>query len=397
MEIDRKFSSTSVRASGRALIAAALAAGTIAASAGVATAALGHGRESIDARQPLAAGQVGSRSAVPWSKIGPGWSLAEYSASSGGDGQPHKAGAATLYLVDPAGGKYSLVTWAAKSPEAGWRLQAWSGDTKRALFVSGLGRQHVHQVQLATGRVMPAFTLPANVAVLDYTRPRGLNIVALRQPLTGKPSILRYDLHGALQATLATGDSAAYSADGTILAVGGQHGLELVSNAGGVIRKLPVPGGNCSAVRWWSASTVLASCTAPNSAAPRVWLVPAGGAAPKPLTPQRTGHSRDLGDINAYQLSSGLYLEALGACGTLEIAKQPAHAPVRIINVPGSSSNLIVTATRSRLLVERLNPCMPGSSLVWFNPATRSMTVAIAAHHVWGVIGAVPYFEAGKL
>src|SRR5260370_28109849 len=103
-----------------------------------------------------------------------------------------------LYLVGPAGGKYSLVTGAAKSREAGWQLQAWSGDTKRALFVSGFGRQQVHQVQLATGLVMPGFTLPANVTVLNYTRPRGLNIVALRQPLTGKPSILRYDLHGTL-------------------------------------------------------------------------------------------------------------------------------------------------------------------------------------------------------
>src|SRR5258707_2568375 len=41
----------------RSLLTAALAVGTIAASAGVATAAAGHVRETFSARQPLAAGQ----------------------------------------------------------------------------------------------------------------------------------------------------------------------------------------------------------------------------------------------------------------------------------------------------------------------------------------------------
>jgi len=56
-----------------------------------------------------------------------------------------------------------------------------------------------------------------------------------------------------------------------------------------------------------------------------------------------------------------------------------------------------VNATSSRLLVERINGCMPGVSLVWFNPASRALTVAIPARgHQDGVVGAVPYFVAGR-
>jgi hypothetical protein len=69
-----------------------------------------------------------------------------------------------------------------------------------------------------------------------------------------------------------------------------------------------------------------------------------------------------------------------------------------MISVPGSASSLIVTATRSRLMVERINGCSPGTSLVWFNPATRALTVAIpVGHNQHGVVGAVPYFVTGKV
>jgi hypothetical protein len=48
-------------------------------------------------------------------------------------------------------------------------------------------------------------------------------------------------------------------------------------------------------------------------------------------------------------------------------------------------------------MVERINGCMPGVSLVWFNPATRKMTVAIpVSGHQFGVTAVVPDFIAGK-
>jgi TolB protein len=332
-----------------------------------------------------------------------------YSASTGGEGIKPKAGPSTLYLVDPQGGRYSLYTWPARSARSKWYLQDWSGDVRRALFTSappsggGPGREHVYQLQLRTGAAT-GFTLPTGVVALGYTRPHGLNILAQRGMVTSprsKSTLQRYNLTGQPQKTLATVTylaGAAYQPAGAELAAGSLHGLELISNAGGIIRSLPVPGAKfgCTTVRWWSAGTILASCSVANEPGPRMWLVPASGAKPTALTPVRH-NGFDVGDFNAWKLSSGLYVDGYGACGTLVIGRQPAHGREQMVNVPGAASSLIVNATSSKLMVERINGCMPGISLVWFNPATRAMTVAIkVGHNQFGVTAVVPYFVTGK-
>jgi TolB protein len=376
------------------------AAATVALSAGLAGPALASRAPAAQVRV-LGAGQTGTRAEVPWRKVGPAWALAMFSRSTGGEGVKPTNGSATLYLVDPSGGKYSLFTWSARSRQAQRTLVAWSGDTQRAMFL-GFGRaDYVYQLQLRTGKIT-SFRLPANVSPVGYTRPDGTNVLADKSEASGQGVLQRYSLTGKLQRTLATvpnGDQvAAYQPGGVTLAVSARKGLQLISNAGGVIRKLPVPGVTyaCNPVRWWSANTILASCFTINEGW-RMWLVPASGARPSALTPARTGTVFDMGDFNAWQLSSGLYVDGYGPCATLVIGKQPAHGPEQQVNVPGADSSLIVTATRSSLMVERINGCSPGVSLVWFNPATRAMKVALATHgNQYGVVGIAPYFVTGK-
>jgi TolB protein len=361
---------------------------------------------AVPAARTPSAGQVAAGSAVPWRKVGPGWTLATYSANVGGQGVTSKVGPSTLYLVNPQGGRYKLVTWSARSPRAQWFLQSWSGNASRALFVQPGGfagaHEHIYQLRLQTGKVT-GFTLPAGVAAIGYTRPDGLNILAEKSSSTSSSLTLqRYSLTGKLQKSLGTFKgfiSTVYNSNGTELAAGTSTGLELISNAGGVIRKLPVPGVNdgCSVIRWWSSGTILASCSVTNEPGPRMWLVPASGATPTALTPVRAGTNFDLGDFNAWKLSSGLYVNGEGACGSVVIGRQPAHGKEQMVSVPGSGSSLIVNATRSTLMVERINGCMPGRSLVMFNPATRKMTVAIGVrNHQVGVSSVVPYYISGK-
>ena len=126
-----------------------------------------------------------------------------------------------------------------------------------------------------------------------------------------------------------------------------------------------------------------------------MWLVPASGARPSALTPVRKS-GFDLGDFNAWQLSSGLYVNGYGACASLVIGRQPAHGNEQQVNVPGSGSSLIVNATRSTLMVERINGCMPQISLVWLNPKTGRMTIALPdRRNQFGVRKVVPYFVTG--
>jgi hypothetical protein len=362
----------------------------------------------------LGGGAAASSSAVPWRKAGPGWALAMYSATQEGEGVKFKAGSSTLYLVSPQGSQYRLGTWSARNPRSSWYLLGWSGDVSRALVVtvptvtSTGAHEHVDQMQLRTGRVT-GFTLPPDVTAVGYTRPDGLNILAEKTLASGSITLQRYSLTGKLQKDLATVKGlglvagwtglppAPYNSKGTELVGGTTNGVELISNAGGVIRKLLVPKvtEGCAAVRWWSATTILASCGVTNEPGSRMWLIPASGARPTALTPVRKS-GFDLGDFNAWQLSSGLYVDGYGGCGSVVIGRQPAHGNEQQITVPGSDSSLIVNATRSTLMVERFNACNPGTSLVVFDPATRKMTVAIAVRrHQAGVSEVVP-FIAGK-
>jgi hypothetical protein len=353
----------------------------------------------------LTAGQTGSRATVPWRRVGPGWTLAMFSRDAGAEGKLITYGPSTLYLVSPRGGRYALKTWPARSAASHWLLRSWSGDTRRALFTSAGASDtvQVHQLQLRTGRIS-SFTLPANRAVVGYTRPDGLNIlVAKWAPSFTRGTLQRYSLTGRLLTALATVDNpeeSAYQPAGEALATVEKNGLVLVGNRGGIIRKLPVPGTRygCNPVRWWSAGTILASCMGSiKEPWQRLWLVPASGARPTALTPPRPGGTFDLGDLNAWQLKSGLYLDAAQGCGAGTIGRQPAHGPEQQVQVPGAAGEVIVNATRTQLEVQRFGGCVSGTSLVWFNPVTRAVTVALGTSGAeFGVEGAIPYFVTGK-
>lgn len=330
---------------------------------------------------------------VPWAKVAPGWNLVEYTNAT-----QTKRAPVTLYLVSPGGTRYSLYTW--RSSVSAPSLVDWSGDRTRALFYAPAGGQ-VTQLNLLTGKVS-RFVLEGRSEPIGYTRPDGLNILGAQVGGT-VVTLARYSLTGKLVKVLATSnDYSIYgvdSADGTTLAVSGSKGLRLISNAGRVVRQLPVPGTDpkmgCSPIRWWSAGTVLAECFAKPYDIARLWLVPASGAKPVALTPQRTPSGRDLGDIDAWRLRSGLYLQSVGACGTLELNKQSANGSVTPVSVPGTLnlSTLIVTALGPRLLVQAITGCVGSQSLLWFNPGTRAeQWLFKTPAKAFGVVAVVPYY-----
>jgi hypothetical protein len=331
---------------------------------------------------------------VSWASVGAGWSLAEYSGSTSGGVTPRKAGATLVYLVGPSGYRDALYEWPAG--QTNWTLLDWSGDKTRALF-SGPDDE-VGQLVLATGK-FTSFKLPGGTQVIGYSRPDGTAILATQQVMS-TDKVLRYDLAGHLEQTLASGPAnsasdAVYSPDGTSLAVNGAKALEQVGNDGHVIRSLPVPGDpSCLPVRWWNASTILASCTAPGHTAGRLWLVPVSGAGPTALTPQRSSSGPDLGDLNAWSLPSGLYLQATGACGVIYIAKPTSTGAAATVTVPETTGNdnQIVAADGPRLLVRAQTSCQASTSLLWFNPATAATQLLIRAPSgLQGVVADIPY------
>lgn len=258
--------------------------------------------------------RAAATAAVPWASVGPGWVLDMYSTATRAKPAP-----TTLYLVSPSGAQYALHSWKASATAP--YLIAWAGSKTQALFQS---------ISARDGTVT------------------GWEELNLR---TGKATAVRF---------------------------GAPNGVLLASNAGGVLRKLPVPGADarvgCMPERWWTKSTILVSCTPKSQAAPQLWLVPVSGARPTALTPVRKA-GFDLGDFDAWKLSSGLYLQSYGACGTVEINKQAKNGSVTRVTVPGASdSPVVITATASRLLVWQAGCDGSGGQLVWFNPATKAET-----------------------
>lgn len=265
-------------------VCAAAVLAAVAASAAAAAQPQAHPRTQAPTQATLAG--------VPWARVGAGWTLAQY---AGGAQSTH---ATTLYLISPGGTKYTMYTWRASmiNPPG---LIAWSGDKTRALLY-GQGPGQVAQLNLTT-RKLSRFTLAGRASAIGYTVPDGLNILGVRES-------------------------------------GGQW--TLASNAGRVIRQLPVPGTNpsngCIPVRWWDTRTVLADCVAKSYDLERLWLVPADGARPTALTPVRKPATHDLGDLDAWRLTSGLYLQSAGACGALDISKQAANGSITQVTVPGA-------------------------------------------------------------
>jgi hypothetical protein len=340
------------------------------------------------ARPPLSAGDVGTLAQVPWAEIGDGWALAEYTT-----GSSRVAGPVTLYMVDPRGGMYKLYSWPATTEP--WVLMAWSGDKTRVLLEQvGMSQPTLHQLTIATGQVT-TFTLPSTVTqVLGYTSPDGDNL------LVQQDGIVRYNLNGVLQARLSDGPqdaSAVSSPDGLTEVVSGSTGVDLVSNAGGVVRFLGIPGGpsagDCAPVRWWNAADILVSCLPSGAMGPQLWLVPVSGAMATELTPVRTD-GPDFGDMDAWQLPTGLFLEAETGCGPPFIAEQLADGTVEA--VPGGSASLVV-ATSGDLMLVRQSGCLPGSSLAWFNPATSAkQPVLTAVANSTGIVAAIGYNGDGE-
>jgi hypothetical protein len=378
-----------------AVAAGAIAIGAVglAATSGAAAATTGARAATTGATAGVAGTTAATLAGVPWSKVGPGWELAEYTAGPAGKAYP-----VTLYLISPAGTRYAMHTWRAHGTVP--YLIAWSGDKTRALL--GLTGSKYEQLTLASGR-FTAGRLAGQAQPMGYTLPSGQNILGVTEASRGglPATVARYSLAGRLLKVLTRGvneNTAVYAANGTVLAVSGSKGLELVSNAGGVIRSLPVPGTDaplgCTPSRWWNATTVLAQCVGHGAYSPRLWLVPTSGKRPTALTPQRSGAGPDLGDIGAWQLPSGTYVQALGACATLQIFRQAANGSITPV-VPAHTAgqdNRIVTALGARLLLNAQTACPGSESLLWYNPATKAEQWLLRAPAgAAGVIGVVAY------
>jgi hypothetical protein len=356
---------------------------------------------------------------VPWSQVGPGWMLAVWSpvtphepGESPAPGEPtYDTATTTLYLVDPAGNRYTITTFPPPGQTAGPELVDWSGDGSHALFYTQYSTPPTAtSIDLHTGTQT---TIPVT-GYPHYTHPDGKAILVSTDYNGNVPGTLkRIDLAGNQQLTYPTDQlkgagkfSGAYleSPDGTQLVLGADNDLVVVSNDGVVGRQLPVPGvTDCSPVRWWTSTVMLASCEAAHPSGAQLWEVPLDGGAPTALTAVNSGEENagfggDLGDGDAWQLPSGTFLQSAGACGTVFLSRLTPDMHTMKVTVPGVSDSFVVVtgAAADKLVLRAKVGCAGTTSLLTYDPVANTSTVLLGPPvNGGGVTDALLYAEPG--
>jgi TolB protein len=395
------------------LIVTPLAALTLAASlalTGTAVAASGAAGQHGPSVRMVGAGRTASRAAVPWKNVGAGWTLVTYTTATAFAARP-KAGATTLYLVDPAGGKYTLYRWPHVPSWGGVNLLAWSGDGKRAMLEVAKSptsdSEQLDQLTLSSGK-LTRLALPNSAFPIGYTRPDGLAVLAyLSRTSPAEIQLVRYSLSGALEKVVFTqktsgggsvnpGAASPYNPAGTSLAatvspngsMTAGH-TDLISNGGGLIRRYSAAG-SCEFVRWWTATQLLTG----NCAGKRLFVTSVGSGRTTSLTPATTSSFLRLD--NAWLLAGHTYVQLYGpACGSgsLGVVRNGRLVSVSVPKLGAGPA--IVTASTSRLLIVA-QQCQGSSGLVWFNPASKAEVRVLSSNKGEGVIGWVPYYELNR-
>jgi hypothetical protein len=361
-----------------------------------------------DNAPPMAAhGVEAPLAAVPWSQVGPGWMLAMWSPVPGlhaGESPPpgsptYQTAVTTLYLVDPAGGRYAITTFPPPGDGPGLTLFDWSGDGTRALFAtSENGNTVLIEVDLRTG-TKTTVTVKGTGARPRYTRPDGKAVLLETPKGPGAGSLERVDLAGNHQLTYPVGpDFHGYlsTPDGARLVLGTGPGLSLMGNDGAPGKALPIAGQTeCAPMRWWDPGSTIVVARCSSSAGSQLWLVPTDGGTPTALTaPNKGQNGPDLGDINAWRLPAGTYVQASGACGVIYLARLNGDGTTSKVSVPEvhGATVVVVGVNGGDLDLEAEVGCGGGQSLIDYNPAAGTSTVLLGPSvNGGGVINAVAY------
>ena len=210
--------------------------------------------------QVAARGVEAAINTLPWTQVGPGWLLATWSQVPGQrpgpppPGQPTpETATTTLYLVDPAGGRYPITIFPPPGAGPSPTLADWSGDGTHALFYAYApapsGTYLVTTVDLHSG-AQASFAIDNGTNSFDvaarYSRPEGKAILLANSNGAEAEWLKRVDLTGRPELTYPVGrdfqGSYLSTPDGTQLVLGMADGLAIMGNDGTASKTLPVTG-----------------------------------------------------------------------------------------------------------------------------------------------------------
>jgi hypothetical protein len=366
--------------------------------------------------QAAARGVEAAISTIPWTHVGPGWLLAIWSPVSGQrpgplppPGQPTPDTATTtLYLVDPAGGRYPITTFPPPGAGPSPTLADWSGDGTHALFYAYApapsGTYTITTVDLRSG-AQASFTIDNGANSFDvaarYSRPQGKTVLLAKSNGAQANWPKRVDLAGRPELTYPLGSdfqgSYLSTPDGTQLVLGTAVGLALMGNDGTTGKTLLVAGQqDCAPTWWWNSTSTVVVARSRDHGGARLWLVPINGEPPTALTAPLNGQGPDYGDLDAWQLPSDTFVQVAGACGSEYLGKLSAlggtTTRLDVPDVDPGSSIRVIGPNAGHLVVQGRASCGGGQALFDYDPAANTSTVLLGPPlNSSGVIAALPY------
>lgn len=332
----------------------------------------------------LGLGRSGSRSAIPWSLVDRNWTAAQWAPNGAGATTPD-----TLFLVDPAGGRYAVA-----AIPSDLRLVDWSADLHRLLLTGG---GHALIIDTTSGS-SHRLEVPTSSDVW-FAAPLGTTLLVD----TGRGSIERLTLDGRILGTYSVTGSQdplipISSPDGSRLVVTGRTTPLLIdASTGRVLQILRAPAGRsfCRQAAWWSDDQILVQCTTGDGQ--DLWIESIDGSHLSRLTDRRLPHpSSDagLGDLTAYRLDSGIFVLESGGCADTFLSRLQPDGSTRFLSLATSVVNPhnVRVASTSPTALELLgrSGCSRSTVLARYEPNTGISFVQLGGHVAGGeVIAAV--------
>jgi len=338
-------------------------------------------------------GGFGTPAQIPWGSVGSGWLLTQWWSAQGG-----ATSVFYLVLTNTAGQRFIVLK--ARAPYGHALLLDWSGDGQRALLHTQTkpgGSSTLLVVNLRTGAVTDSLTLSTSQTndfqSAGFSRPNGFALVVATR--TTHLVLTCGSMSGQSQVTYPSSVASVgklagwiYRPDGTELALGAEHGVAIVANDGTRSRGLYLrDSSSCTALSWWSATVVLASCLVGPRSEARLFEFPIAGSAPRALT--RANVPPDYGDLSGWRAGGRVYVDVASACGYVYLAKLVGAAPI-MMNVPGvpaGHSVHVLGASSSSLAITAELACHGGESLLWYTPSSNSTHVVLGPPATGGTIG----------
>ncbi|MEI6700647.1 MAG: hypothetical protein WCL38_02685 [Actinomycetota bacterium] len=360
---------------------------------------------------PVARGHQASFHQIPWSRLSSEWSVALWSPVRDYEHHDFATKKLSLFVVTPRGGRYFVRKFPAETS-----LVSWSFTLDRVLvLVTAHGSASLQTVSLSSGEIVARWHVGSSFDIVGFADNAGGSVLALSHGAGGYGGFLerrsvsgaviskfhvRVDDQSGATVSMPSGEVAVLSSPNQQTVSGRNSALRIYSSHGKVEASVDLSAYRyCRLVRWWNTSSVLANCepiTAQRSILVRVGRHGGVRAMTQVVTKVLDTSGKDTfnwspdlmpSDGDAWRIQSGLYIQEAATCGEF-LSKYVSPRVREMVSVPlaAESGSGVYGASAKRLFLQGRMECLPGRSILWYEPSHKSINVVLGPPLTGGMV-----------